>query len=315
MDETDRKLMTVLASDPRIHFRELASRLGISTQAVHRRMQDLMKCGVIRGTTAGISIRYLNAVPVMVFGRSNAVSVDGAVKRLSTNELSSSVLVAGGNVLYAVGLLHNISELDSYTDFVKRAAEIPEPTVGIYSLDAGLAPDFIDRGVKRKESYEKLTPLDIRIIQSLKGDARKAIGEIAKETGVSPKTVARRLENMISEGSIDLVVPMDPTKCGDIVSLVHVQLKDGASKMDVGKRLASKLSPRLWYTRSFSNLPGFLHCIVCTDRMDELRDVIESIYQDDQVKSVVPNTWYSDHIFETWRDKLVPNPSSQGKKD
>jgi DNA-binding Lrp family transcriptional regulator len=313
MDEIDRKLMTILASDPRIHFRELASKLGVSTQAVHRRMQDLMKSGVIRGTTAGISIRYLSAVPVIVFGRSNTVSVEDTVKKLSANELSSSVLVAGGNYLYTVGLLHNISELDGYTDFVKKAAEIPEPTVGIYSLDAGLAPDFIDRGTKKKESYEKLTPLDMRIVASLKEDARKPVGDIASEIGVSAKTVARRLENMISEGSIDLVVPMDPTKCGDIVSLVHVQLKEGAGKKEVGRRLASKLSPRLWYTRSFSNLPGFLHCIVCTDRMDELREVIRKIAADGEVKSVVPNIWYSDHIFETWRDRLVP-PLNSGSK-
>ncbi len=308
MDETDRKLMTILAADPRIHFRELASKLGVSTQAVHRRMQDLMKAGVIRGTSAGISIRYLNAVPVILFGRSNTISVEDTVKKLSGNELSSSVLVAGGNFLYVVGLLRSISELDSYTDYVKRAAELPEPTVGIYSLDAGLAPDFIDRGTKKKESYEKLTPLDLRIIASLKEDARKPVGDIAAEIGVSAKTVTRRLENMITEGSIDLVVPMDPTKCGDIVSLVHVHLKDGASKQTVGRRLSSKLSPRLWYMRSFSNLPGFLHCVVCTDRMDDLRAVIKKIGEDSEVKSVVPNTWYSDHIFETWRDRLVPSP-------
>ncbi len=307
MDEIDRKLMTILAADPRIHFRDLAGKLGVSTQAVHRRMQELMRCGVIRGTTAGISIRYLGAVPVIIFGRSNTASIDHTVKKLRENELSSSVLVAGGNYLYVVGLLRNISELDTYTDFVKRVAEISEPTVGIYSLDAGLAPDFIDGGTKRKENYEKLSPLDLRIVASLREDARKPIGDIAQETGVSAKTVARRLDHMLSEGSIDLVVPMDPTKCGDIVSLVHVQLRDGAVKRDVGKRLASKLSPRLWYMRSFSNLPGFLHCVVCTDRMDDLRDVIRKISEDSEVKSVVPNTWYSDHIFETWRDKLVPS--------
>ena len=314
LDETDRKLITILASDPRMHMRALAGKLGLSTQATHRRVQDLIKCQVIRGTTAAISIRYLGAVPVLIFGSSHSASLDETVKKLGKNELTSSVLVAGGNYIYVVGVLRNISELDNFTNFVKHTAEMPVPTVGIYSLDVGLAPDFLDGGAKARSEYEKLTPLDLRIISSLRPDARKAIADIANEVGVSAKTVTRRLDQMIANGSIDLVVPMDPTKCGDIVSLVHVQLKEGASRRAVGKRLSSKLSPRLWYMRTFSNLPGFLHCVVCTDRMDELREVIQRIGDDDEVKSVVPNTWYSDHIFETWRDKLVPELPGPPKK-
>jgi len=305
--------MTLFASNPRIHFRELGSKLGISTQAVHRRVQELTRCGVIVGTTAGISISYLNAMPITIFGRSNTVSVEETVKRLRENELSSSVIVAGGNFLYIVGLLRDVSEMDGFTNFVKRAAEIPEPTVGIYSRETGLAPDFMDKGQKNRDERETLTPLDLRIIASLKGDARKAETVIAKEVGVSAKTVARRLERMISNGSVDLIVPMDPTKCGDIVSLVHVQLKADASRKAVGRRLASKLSPQLWYMRTYSNLPGFLHCIVCTNSMDDLRGIIQRIAQDSEVKSVVPNTMYSDHIFETWRDRLVPNINSPKK--
>lgn len=313
LDETDRKLITLFATDPRTHFRELADRLGISTQAVYRRVQELMRCGVIKCPTAGISIRYLNAIPIIIFGRSDTVSVEDTLKKLKGNELVSSVLVAGGNYLYVVALLKNISDLDSFTNFVKHTAEIPTPTVGIYSRDTGLAPDFMDKGTK-KDGSKKLTPLDLRIIASLREDARKAETDIAQEVGVSAKTVSRRLETMISDGSVDLIVPMDPTKCGDIVSLVHVQLKDGVSRRGVGRRLASKLSPQLWYMRTFSNLPGFLYCVVCTDRMDDLREVIQKIGQDSEVKSVVPNTWYSDHIFESWRDKLVPDNSAPDKK-
>jgi DNA-binding Lrp family transcriptional regulator len=307
LDEIDRKLITIFASDPRIHFRELGDKLDISTQAVHRRVQDLMKSGVIKGTTAGVSIRYLSAVPIIVFGKSNTASIGSTVKRLGENELSSSVLVAGGNFIYVVGLLRSISELDAFTNFVRSTAEISDPVVGIYSSDTGLAPDFLDKGSKKKDGYEKLTPLDLRIIASLREDARKPETDIAQEVGVSAKTVSRRLERMISEGSIDLIVPMDPTRCGDIVSLVHVQLKEGVSRRAVGRRLASQLSPRLWYMRTFSNLPGFLYCVVCTDRMDDLREVVQKIEADGEVKSVVPNTWYSDHIFETWRDRLVPD--------
>lgn len=309
MDETDRRLMLLLAENPRIPYRELADKLGVSVQAVHRRIQLLMKAGVLRGFTAGISIRYLNAVPVIVFGRSNALSTEDTVK-----ELSSSVLVAGGNLIYAVALLRSISDLEKYVDFVKRTAEISEPTVGIYSTDAGLAPDFIDGGKRVFDEPSTLTPLDLRIIKSLQPDCRKPVADIAKEIAVSSRTVSRRLQKMIDEGSIDLVIPMDPTCTGDIVSLVHVVLNDGVSKKDVGARFLNRYSPRVWYLRSFTNMPNFLLCVVCTNTMTELREILGEIAKDRAVKSIVPNIWYSDHIFETWRDKMVSPDVGQAKE-
>ena len=304
MDESDRKLMLYLAKDPRMPYRELAEKLGVSVQAVHRRIQVLMKMGVLRSFSAGVSIRYLAAIPVMVFGRSNTYSLEETMKKLAKNEMTSSVLVAGGNYLYVVGLLKNISDLEKYADFVKKAGEMPEPTVGIYSLDAGLAPDFLDGGRSTPEKSE-LTPLDMRIVTALQKDCRKAIADVASEVRVSSRTVTRRLDRMLDEGLVDLVVPMDPTATGDIVSTVHIYLKDGAAKKDVGARLLNKFTPRMWYIRSFTNMPNFLLGIVCTDTMNELRGILEKIAKDADVKTMVPNIWYADYIFETWRNRLV----------
>lgn len=303
MDESDRKLMLYLAENPRVPYRELADKLGVSVQAVHRRIQVLMKMGVLRGFGAGVSIRHLEAVPVMVFGRSSSASIQETMKKLSKNDITSSVLVAGGNYLYIVGLLKGISDLERYTDFVKKAADMPEPSVGIYSLDAGLAPDYMDGGRTTEEKAE-LTALDVRIVSALKQDCRKSIADIAKEVGVSSRTITRRLERMFREGLIDLVVPMDPTATGDIVSTVHLHLREGASKKDLGARLINRFTPRMWYIRSFTNMPNFLLGIVCTDTMNELRGILEEISKDADVKSLVPNIWYADYLFETWRDRL-----------
>lgn len=303
MDESDRKLMLYLAENPRMPYRELADRLGVSVQAVHRRIQVLMKMGVLRKFGAGVSIRHLAAVPVMVFGRSSSTSIDETMKKLQKNEMTSSVLVAGGNYLYVVGLLKGISDLEKYADFVKKAGEMPEPTVGIYSLDAGLAPDYMDGG-RRTDDKGELTALDMRIVAALRKDCRKSIADVANDVGVSSRTVTRRLDRMLEEGLVDLVVPMDPTATGDIVSTVHLHLRDGASKKEVGARLINKFTPRMWYIRSFTNMPNFLLGIVCTDTMNELRGILEKISKDGDVKYMVPNIWYADYIFDTWRDRL-----------
>ena len=305
MDDTDRKLMALVYENPRMHIRELASRLGISRQAVHRRMQVLKEIGGIQGVTAGISVPYLGAVPVIVFGRSKTESIEQTLSRLGRSEFTRRAVVAGGNFLYVVGLLRNMSELDNYSEFVKRTAEMPEPTVGIYSLDEELMPDFTVDGIgKRKQSVRELTPLDLRIIASLKDDARKSMADIADMAGASTKTVRRHLENMISEGSLDLYMHEDLPLAGDMLFVMHVNVEDGADKVEVGRRLLSKSLFQDQFVRAFSNLPGSLHWVFWSADIAQIRKALREVGEDEDVLSSMPNFVFLERIYPTWRDKL-----------
>jgi DNA-binding Lrp family transcriptional regulator len=288
MDDTDRKLLILIGANPRMHFRELAKRLGISRQAVNHRMQVLTKTGVIKGMIAGISIPYLDAVPVVVFGRSRTASIEETLNRLGKSEFSRRAIVTGGNYLYVVGFLRDISELGSYVEFVKRVAEMPEPAVGIYCLDDGLMPYYsVDGDGKRKQSYKELSPLDLRIIDSLKDDARRPTAEIADVLGVSAKTVRRHLEDMISEGSLDMSVPMDLMAGGDMLLLMHVNLRDGADKGEVGRRLLSRYPFQDQYVRTFSNIPSFLMWVFWSDKIAEIRKALREVGEDEDVLAVM----------------------------
>jgi len=304
MDDTDRRLLVLMSENPRIHFEDLAKRLGISRQAVYSRMQVLIGIGVIQGTHAAVSVPYLDAVPVGVFGRSKTASIEATLDRLGESEFTRRVVVAGGNYLYVVGFLRNISELDSYSEFVKRAAEMPEPTVGMYNLDDELMSYSVDGSGKRKQSYKELTPLDLRIIASLKDDARRSVADIADMVGVSTKTVRRHLEDMISDGALDLHAPMDLTSGGDLFLVMHVNLGDGADKVEAGRRLLSRCYFQDQYIRTFSNLPGFLVWAFWSDKMTEIRRALRATGEDEDVVSVMLNFAYIERIYPTWRDKL-----------
>ncbi|MDH3366166.1 MAG: winged helix-turn-helix transcriptional regulator [Thermoplasmata archaeon] len=313
MDDTDRKLLLLISAEPRMHLRELAERLGISRQAAHHRIRVLTEIGVIQGMTAGISIYYLDAVPLVIFGRSQTASIAATLDRLGKSEFTRIAVVAGGNYLYVIGELRDTSELDGYAEFVKRAAEMPEPTVGLYSLDSELSPKYLDGG-KRKRSYKELSPLDLRIISSLKEDARMSVADIADMVGVSAKTVRRHLENMISEGSLDLNVPWDPPSGEDVYTLVHVNLRGGADKAEVGKRLLSKYPIQVAFIRTFINLPGFLLCALCSDKMTETRRVLREIGEDEDVQAIMFNLNYFERKYSTWRDKLPEGRTPPSKK-
>ena len=319
MDDTDRKLLILIGAEPRMHFLELAKRLGISRQAVHHRMKVLTEIGVIKAAIAGISISYLNAVPMAISGRSRTASIEETLDRLGESELTRRVVVAGGNYLYVVGFLRNISELDSYVEFVKRAAEMPEPTVGIYCLDDALMPSYlVDGGGKRKQSYKELSPLDLKIIGSLRDDARRPIAEIAGMVGVSAKTVRRHLEDMISDGSLEMSVPVDGASGGDLFLIMHVNLRDGADKREVGMRLISKHYFQDQYIRTHSNLPSLLIWVFWSDKVPEIRKVLRETGEDEDVLSVMLNFAYLERIYTTWRDKLpdvLTRPSEKARSD
>lgn len=292
MDKTDIILIQLLLKNSRLQYRELADKLDLSVNAVHKRIQALTESGVIRTFTARINLSaFEGAVPVTVWGRSEAKSVDETLEKLGKNSSIYWVSVAGGNYLYVVAYLQNISELEPYIAFVKKEAQMPDPTVGIPEL---LPP-----------SDTTLYPLDYQIIYALHKNSRKPVSEIAEELGVSAKTVRRRLSRMIREGSIELSIEWYPDVSNDIMTIFHLHLRASADKSKVGPLLIKKYAPNTLFLMSFSNLPNLLLCVVWTNTMKELQDIRERFQSEEALESIVPNVLYIGYIFDTWRDELL----------
>jgi Lrp/AsnC family transcriptional regulator, leucine-responsive regulatory protein len=54
VEETDRKILTLLAADGRMSFTDLGKATGLSTSAVHQRVKRLEKRGLIKGYGATV---------------------------------------------------------------------------------------------------------------------------------------------------------------------------------------------------------------------------------------------------------------------
>ncbi len=315
MDAIDNKMMALLLANPRTPINVLAKKLGISRQTTHHRLRILMENGVIKGTTAGVSFLYLDVVSVAIFGRSDATLTEEILDRLGESEFTRRAVIAGGNYLYVVGELRDLSELDDYVEFVERAGKIPEPTVGVYSRDDELMRGFaVDGSGRRKDGYRELSPLDLRIIASLRQDARRPAAEIAEVVGASTKTVKRHLEGMASDGSLDLHVLTDIPSGGNMLFALHVNLKKGADRAEVGKRLLSRCGSLDAYIRAFSNLPSLLMVVFWSGSVPEIRNVFRATCEDEGVQAVMLNFCYFERIYETWRGKLLEMQEKAPKK-
>jgi DNA-binding Lrp family transcriptional regulator len=307
MDDTDRKLLILLAANPRMSIQEMATELRVSRQVAHRRMRALTESGVIQGMTAGISFACLDAVPVIVFGKSSARSAERLLDVLGESEYTRRVVVAGGNYVYVVGELRDISELDAYAEFVTRAAEMPEPAVGLPNLEDSLSARYKADGVStRRLKYRELSPLEMEIISCLKDDARRPTKEIADMVGASARTVRRHLESMVSDGLLEMHAFIDSPSGGDTLLLLHVNVRPGSDKMKVGRRLLSKHFRPDAYARTFSNIPGLLVIAFWSKEMSEIRRLSRDVEEDQDVQGMMLNFVYLERVYNTtWRDKLA----------
>lgn len=301
MDEQDLRLIQMLVRDPRATYRKLADGMGMSVQAVHRRLQLLQESGVILGFTAAISIPYLEAIPVTIYGRAPGRTKKEVAAAFDGNELISGVLFGSGGVLVISALLRKITELDGLIAAVRAGTGMGQPWVGIESVrPTGSRP--------ATTSTEPLSPLDMRIISSLARDARKASTDVAKELGVTAATVARRLERLDSIGALEYVTMLHPGFSGDVVSIFQVDIEEGADRSEVIARLRSKLGATAEYYRTFVNVPDRFSFVGWNSTLRELELTFEQVAEEEGVRMAVPDIMFTGWYHPTWRDHMVMRP-------
>jgi DNA-binding Lrp family transcriptional regulator len=305
MDKTDIVLSMLLLNNSRVSYRQLADKLDLSMNAVHRRIQSLIDSGIIHSFTARINLGALRAMTAIVYGKSESDSLSTVHEKLGTQGSIYWVALAGGNQLYVGAYLKNISELEPLTDYVRKEALMPNPTVGILP-----SPSSYTHAVSVEES---LYPLDWQIIWSIHDNSRKPVAEIAEELGVAAKTVRRRLTAMIKKGLMELSMKWYPDVSNDIMSIIHVRLKPTAEK-NVANDILKRYFPTMLFYFSFVNIPNELVIVVWTNTMKELREFQRHLAGEETVASMVSNILYAGYIFDTWRDKLVCENLGRMKK-
>ncbi len=297
VDSIDIVLALTLLQDSRTSYQKLADQLGLSVNAVHKRIQSLMAQGIIRKFNARISLSSLKALNVLVYGNSKAAAPTKLHNLLGTQGSIYWVAYSGGNYLYIGAYLKDISQLDSLVGYIKKKAEIPEPTVGIESSGLLQASTY-------SAEAEPLYPIDYRIIHSLRDNSRKPLSDVAEEVGISAKTARLRLARMIKYHLVEFSLEWYPDASNDIITIFHTRLKPSAEK-NVAGHLFKEYAPNVIVCWPFSNLPNEMLVITWTDSVKKLRELEGKLEADQSLESVTPNILYSGYVFDTWRDKLL----------
>ena len=291
MDEIDLIFWQKLSVNSRLTYRELAEMIDMSVSTVHKRIKRLEEDGVITAYIARPSILALNCLAVVIYGTSNSRSMEAVSKELGQHENILSIAIASGKFLYISAIVRNRSELQDYSSYVSRTAQISDPTIGIVNLPYTSFP-------------EPLTGIDYKILKSLNRDARKPIIDIADDTGLSAKTVRKRLDRMIENNLASFSIEWTPLYKDSFVTVFHIDLNEGTDMNSIIKHFYDKYSQNIVFCAGFSNIPNLILLETWSRTARDSQLILEEL-QTEGFKDVIPHIFLSIGWYECWIDQLL----------
>jgi DNA-binding Lrp family transcriptional regulator len=243
VDSTDLQIIKILARDSRTSYKSIAAGVGITQGAAKERINKMLLNEVIQ--------KFVVLINPIIFGYEKlcVLIVKNIDKTTKEQDIFKKLNLLGDLVAYSEELegsfifrlyVKDITQykIDTVTDLLKPA------TVEAFFADFSPPPTM------------KIHSSDLEIMKCLLSDARKSVENIAKETSLSPKTVARRLEKMrinyVSQFTISRnLTSMRLTGYMEFDVLIHVEL---ARHQSVLEKIYRELDEYLifipaWYQR------------------------------------------------------------------
>jgi DNA-binding Lrp family transcriptional regulator len=293
MDETDVLIIKELAIDARLPYRDLADRLSLSVNGLHKRIQQLISKGIIVGFRANITPLVTGGSVIGLCGRSSSTDLSATIEHLGGHECTARVIATGGQFLYVDAFLRNNQELFDYQSFVREVGKIDDlKTLALFTV--GEPP-----------SKDPLTKLDYRIVRALSDDCRRPLQDVAADIGSTAKTVKRRIEHMEANHYVSFNIDLILCSSGDLISIVHAKLRPDRRLEDMFPVLINRKDPHTLGISASNVEPGMMIFSMWARDLKELREAERSLNSGDDFESMFSNLYYDMRIYPTWSKKLV----------
>jgi len=287
VDERDLSILYELSLDSRQPFGRIAKKVDMSRQAVSDRVKRLLQNGVIRGFITEVDAKPLGLTKNVVY-----LELMGATKE--KEEEIQKVLLSNPYVCWidlATGRWNFIFDLYSRdSDHLAVLIDRLKENVGECLEDLALVSlrnheHFIykyfstERPSERSQLSEKiaLDGRDLVILRHLSENSRCSLSPIARETGLTPEAVSRRINVLVEAGVIRrFTLFVDISKLG--YELYNVQISLTAPNKSDEKGIIEYLTkhPKVSYCEMLITHWN-IEFGVFIRHPDELRDVIREL--------------------------------------
>ncbi len=187
VDLIDKRILLELSANCRVSYQTLANRLGISVNAVKKRVEKLTEIGAIKGYRVYPSLAMIDAESAMIFlSTKEPVTDERFLDQLGANPMirTGSILTNGKVLMFGQYMgSRGLAELRRFLGEVEGVVDVELHTL------------ITERGRKCELSESHL-----KVLKCLFDDPRMSAAEISRQMGLSQKRVSRIIHEFLGEG-------------------------------------------------------------------------------------------------------------------
>lgn len=298
MDTADFRILEILNKNSRKSYLSIAKDLGISGKTVQKRIERMIREGVILSFEIGFdaSLLGLNTciADIKLKGEFTKHEIIAEFKKIPNIYF---VTCAIGNILTLIFHYYNSKELENIIERISFIEHVSN----------------VETNIPRGHHFTEvdISPLDWKIIHRLNHNARKKNHEIASELEVSPKTIKRRLDKLVKDRIIYFTIDVDSSKAKNFTTYVLiVKLETGVKKEKIYKEIKNKFG-NIWAT--VGPVQPSIAFFMYSRSLSQIEDVVEQVKMITEVKTANIALYTSFHRFTEWYDKKIENMTKNNR--
>lgn len=123
MDDIDRKILRELQKDARSSFRDISSKIHVSTPTISARVQAMQDVGLVRGYSVSLDADMLGQVSSALILEAKPSDLDKVAERIKDEEIVRTVYVLSDAKLLCIVSFFNHAK---YNKFLESLSTVPE---------------------------------------------------------------------------------------------------------------------------------------------------------------------------------------------
>ncbi len=297
LDKIDLNILATLARDCRTSYSSIGSLIGLTSKSIKARVKNMVRSGVIEKFIVRVNPAGFGYRTAHVFVKTNiGITKDDVIQRVKQfGALAYHVHHMGRTCVAA--LIINKSLDDNIIQSSLNDCLKPATVISITVSELSVSID--------------LSETDLRIIKCLLlSGARMEISEIAKELGISEKTITRRLDRMKEGRLLDFSLQFDPAAMIGYIQFGIPIIAVQSHYRSVYERMYSEFQENILYVPSVIDPNDWLLFVLFGENVFKVDSVLAKVDSFEGVKSadvyiLMKWQYYDDWIIREIDERLL----------